>query len=206
MLAYDTPLWHHHAFCNEHRQTYFYPQLIRAGILTVGDFLEDDSLLQRLAPSWRRIYSSTIRQLAQLWRSTFISIEQVRLFISGIESLQQGTLQHPSLTIQPPPPPRPLEGPVRWCALRAPRTNRAVAPHPGTFPGRSQGGEVLSTPRDLSTCHQCPRPWECGAQLVRRRHLCLHAVKERGSPPQSCPAHTCPRAYAVVGRAGSLSL
>ena len=30
----------------------------------MGDLLEDDSLLQRLAPSWRPIYSSAIRQLA----------------------------------------------------------------------------------------------------------------------------------------------
>ena len=37
----------------------------------------------------------------------------------------------------PAPPPLPFEGAVRWCALRAPRTNGAVAPHPGTFPGRS---------------------------------------------------------------------
>ena len=104
-----------------------------------------------------------------------------------------------------PYPPLPLEGPVRWCALRAPRTNGAAAPHPGTFPGRSQGREALSAPRDPSTCHQRPRPWECGTQLVQQRHLCQQAVKERGSP-QSCPAHTRPRAYAVVGRAGSVSL
>ena len=103
-----------------------------------------------------------------------------------------------------PPPPLPLlEGPVRWCALRAPKTTRAAAPHPGTFPGRSQSREALSAPRDPSTCHQRPRPWECGTRLVQQRHLCLQAVKERG-PPQSCPAHTRPRAYAVVGRAACL--
>ena len=96
---------------------------------------------------------------------------------------------------QPTPPPplfRPLEGPVRWCALRAPRTNGAAAPHPGTFPGRSQGREALSAPWDPSTCHQRPRPWECGTQLVQQRHLCQQAVKERGSPPVVPGAHPSP--------------
>ena len=92
----------------------------------------------------------------------------------------------------PPPPTEPLEGPVRWCALRAPRTNGAAAPHPGTFPGRSQGREALSAPRDPSTCHQRPRPWECGTQLVQQRHLCQQAVKERGSPPVVPGAHPSP--------------
>ena len=91
-----------------------------------------------------------------------------------------------------PYPPLPLEGPVRWCALRAPRTNGAAAPHPGTFPGRSQGREALSAPRDPSTCHQRPRPWECGTQLVQQRHLCQQAVKERGSPPVVPGAHPSP--------------
>ena len=91
-----------------------------------------------------------------------------------------------------PPLPLPLEGPVRWCALRAPRTNGAAASHPGTFPGRSQGREALSAPKYPSTCHQRPRPWECGTQLVWRRHLCLQAVKERRSPPVVPGAHPSP--------------
>ena len=80
---------------------------------------------------------------------------------------------------QPPPP---------WRA----RTNGAAAPHPGTFPGRSQGREALSAPWDPSTCHQRPRPWECGTQLVQQRHLCQQAVKERGSPPVVPGAHPSP--------------
>ena len=84
-----------------------------------------------------------------------------------------------------------------------PRTNGSSSAAPGNLPGQVQGQG--SAPRDPSTCHQRPRPWECGTQLVRRRHLCLQAVKERGSP-QSCPTHTRPRAYAVVGRVGSVSL
>ena len=45
-----------------------------------------------------------LRSLAQARCYTFISSQQVRLFITGVESLQQGTLQHPSLIINPPPP------------------------------------------------------------------------------------------------------
>ena len=106
----------------------------------------------------------------------------------GSHTTGRGLLVRPDTNPLPPL----LEGPVRWCALRAPRTNGAAAPHPGTIPGRSQGREALSAPRDPSTCHQRPRPWECGTQLVQRRHLCLQAVKERGSPPVVPGAHPSP--------------
>ena len=49
---------------------------------------------------------TVVRSLAQAQCYTFISPQQVLLFITGIESLQQGTLQHPSLIITPPPPGR----------------------------------------------------------------------------------------------------
>ena len=94
---------------------------------------------------------------------------------SGVSQTNQQTSE------QQTPPPRPQH-----------RTNGAAAPHPGTFPGRSQGREALSAPRDPSTCHQRPRPWECGTQLVRWRHLCLQAVKERRSPPVVPGAHPSP--------------
>ena len=61
MLAYDTP--HHHAFRNQHNQTYYCPQLLRAGILTVGSPLEDSGLFSRLAPSWQPIYRAAIQRL-----------------------------------------------------------------------------------------------------------------------------------------------
>ena len=106
-----------------------------------------------------------------------------------------------------PHPPLRLEGPVRWCALRAPRTNGAAAPHPGTFPGKSHGREALSAPWDPSTCHQRPRPWECGTQLVQQRHLCQQAVKERGSPPVVPGAHPspCVRSRGTGGRRVSVT-
>ena len=64
MLAYDTPLCHHVAFRNESKLTYFCPALIRKQVLTVGQLLEDDSLLSHLAPTWRPIYHMAIQQLA----------------------------------------------------------------------------------------------------------------------------------------------
>ena len=56
MLAYDTPLWHNVAFRNEQQLTSFCPALIRKQVVTVGQLLEDDTLLTHLAPTWRPIY------------------------------------------------------------------------------------------------------------------------------------------------------
>ena len=54
----------------------------------------------------------------------------------------------------PAPPPRSLIGGASPVVCpTGPRTNGAAAPHPGTFPGRSQGKEALSAPRDPSTYH-----------------------------------------------------
>ena len=66
MIAYDTPLWHHHAFRSEHKEMYFCPWLIRGGILTVGGLLKDDSLFQQIAPTWQPTYRTAIQQLANL--------------------------------------------------------------------------------------------------------------------------------------------
>ena len=66
---------------------------------------------------------------------------------------------------------------------------------PEIIPGRSQGREALCAPWDPSACRQRPRPWECGTQLVRRRHLCHLAVKERGSPPIVPRARPSPCIY-----------
>ena len=56
MLSYDTPLWHNNCFRNQHAQTYFCPQLIKVGVLTLGQLLEDDSSFQQIAPTWRAVY------------------------------------------------------------------------------------------------------------------------------------------------------
>ena len=48
-----------------------------------------------------------LRSLAQARCYTHISVDQIKLFIAGIESLQHGALAHPSLIITPPPPPPP---------------------------------------------------------------------------------------------------
>ena len=55
LLSYDTPLWHSSLFVNDQRLSYFSPRLIRLGVLTVGQLLEDDSLFLQLAPTWEPI-------------------------------------------------------------------------------------------------------------------------------------------------------
>ena len=52
LLAYDTPLRHSILFRDQHALTYFAPRLIRLWVLTVGQLLEDDSLLTLIAPTW----------------------------------------------------------------------------------------------------------------------------------------------------------
>ena len=56
LLSYHTPLWHSSLFLNDQRLSYFSPRLIRLGVLTVGQLLEDDSLFSQLAPTWEPIY------------------------------------------------------------------------------------------------------------------------------------------------------
>ena len=74
-LSYDMPLWHNVLFKNAHFHTYSSPSLIREGILTVGQLLEDDSYLNQIAPTWRPIYRETIGQLAN---QTFVFSEHSR--------------------------------------------------------------------------------------------------------------------------------
>ena len=59
-LSYDMPMWHNAVFKNTHFHTYSSPSLIRDGILTVGQRLEDDSYLNQIAPTWRSVYRETI--------------------------------------------------------------------------------------------------------------------------------------------------
>ena len=59
-LSYDTPLWHNNYFRNQQAQTYFCPQLIQAGVLTVGQLLEDDSSFQLIATTWRGVYQTAL--------------------------------------------------------------------------------------------------------------------------------------------------
>ena len=74
-LSYDMPLWHNVVFKNTHFHTYSSPSLIRDGILTVGQLLEDDSYLNQIAPTWRSVYRETIGQLAN---QTFVFSEHSR--------------------------------------------------------------------------------------------------------------------------------
>ena len=55
---------------------------------------------------FRRRWVSVFTSLSQANCYVFISVDQVRIFISAIESLQTGALTHPSLSITPPPKPQ----------------------------------------------------------------------------------------------------
>ena len=44
LLSYDTPMWHTILFRDQRALTYFAPRLIRQGIPTIGQLLEDDFL------------------------------------------------------------------------------------------------------------------------------------------------------------------
>ena len=63
-LSYDMPLWHNALFKSSHFHTYSSPSLIKDGILTVGQLLEDDLYLHQIPPTWRSVYRETIGQLA----------------------------------------------------------------------------------------------------------------------------------------------
>ena len=57
LLSYDTPLWHTTLFHKQQKLSHFAPRLMRLGILTVGQLLEDDLLLLLLAPNRVPIYT-----------------------------------------------------------------------------------------------------------------------------------------------------
>ena len=63
-LPYDMPLWHNPIFHNKHFHSYSCPSLIRCGVLTVGQLLEDDSNLSFIAPTRRAVYRDAVGQLA----------------------------------------------------------------------------------------------------------------------------------------------
>ena len=83
-LSYDMPVWHIALFKNTHFHTYSSPSLIRDGILTVGQLLEDDSYLNQIAPTWRSVYRETIGQLDN---QTFVFSEQSRQTPCDLSSL-----------------------------------------------------------------------------------------------------------------------
>ena len=51
----------------------------------------------------------------------------------------------------------------------------------------SQSRVVPSAPWGPPTAPCAPRPWECGTQRARQRHLCCLTVKERPPPPPANP-------------------
>ena len=95
-LSYDMPLWHNVLFKNAHFHTYSSPSLIREGILTVGQLLEDDSYLNQIAPTWRPIYRETIGQLAN---QTFVFSEHSRQTPCDLSSLISDWQRGPALAV-----------------------------------------------------------------------------------------------------------
>ena len=55
-LPGDAPAWHSTFFLNEHCHTYFSPRLIRQGVLTIGQLLEQPTYFSMLAPTWEPVY------------------------------------------------------------------------------------------------------------------------------------------------------
>ena len=55
-LPGDAPAWHSTFFLNEHCHTYFSPRLIRQGVLTIGQLLEQPTYFSMLVPTWEPVY------------------------------------------------------------------------------------------------------------------------------------------------------
>ena len=64
-LSYDTLLWQPISFRNYHSLSYFAPRLIRLGIYTVGQVLEDSSLFRHMAPTWEPTHRKRLLGLTQ---------------------------------------------------------------------------------------------------------------------------------------------
>ena len=108
----------------------------------------------------------------------------------------------------------------------------ASPPPPPPLPWRGQSGGVPYGPLGLAGQQRCTRePSRAGPRAGKRSArpgtpppatsapgrgsagssyyggaTCAYRQSRSAGPPQSCLAHTRPRAYAVVGRAGSVSL
>ena len=55
-LPGDAPAWHSTFFLNAQCHTYFSPRLIRQGVLTIGQLLEQPTYFSMLAPTWEPVY------------------------------------------------------------------------------------------------------------------------------------------------------
>ena len=110
--------------------------------------------------------------------------------------------------VDPAPPPPPLEGPFRWCALMAPLSTgaRGCSVASGTSPAGPMGREALGAtwdpsnsrggthrPWDVGLCRQATPPVPCGNQGV-------WGLPSRTSSPNRA------RAPAFVGRPGNMSV
>ena len=59
-LSHDIPLWHNKVFSKSASFTYFCPQLIRQGVTTVGDLINNSTHISQIAPTWAPIYQQGV--------------------------------------------------------------------------------------------------------------------------------------------------
>ena len=59
-LSSDTPLWHNRLFSKPASLTYYCPQLIRQGVITVGDLFNNSTHISQIAPTWASIYQQGV--------------------------------------------------------------------------------------------------------------------------------------------------
>ena len=59
-LSPGTPLWHNKLFSKPKSLTYFCPQLIRQGVITVGDLINNSTYISQIAPTWAPIYQQGV--------------------------------------------------------------------------------------------------------------------------------------------------
>ena len=59
-LSSGTPLWHNRLFSKPASLTYYCPQLIRQGVITVGDLINNSTHISQIAPTWASIYQQGV--------------------------------------------------------------------------------------------------------------------------------------------------
>ena len=67
----DMPLWHNSVFKNSKSNTYYCPSLIRTGVTRVSHLCNDalvpnDSIIAKLATTWRPVYRGSLSSYSQL--------------------------------------------------------------------------------------------------------------------------------------------
>ena len=67
----ELPLWHSTLFCNKHHNTYFAPNLIKQGVLTVGQLFDNNLVMhpymhQFISRTWLPVYQQALQHYQAL--------------------------------------------------------------------------------------------------------------------------------------------